>query len=307
MGTGVKQVVLITGANGMVATELTKLLSKDYSVRFLTRKVTQDNEYLWDLKNKYIDPKGLMGVNYMIHLAGASIANKRWSKEQKQTILSSRVDSGLLILEELKKHHITLKAFISASAVGYYGTTTSATIFHEESPQGNDFLSHVCQEWEHTTERFKSEKVADRVAMVRCGVILSKKGGALEQIVKPIKYGIGSGLGTGKQYMPWIHSNDLCGIYKFILEHDTTSGIYNAVSPEHTTNLQLTKTIAKILNRKLLLPNIPRFVLKALFGEKAIILLEGSRVSSDKIIQAGFNFKYKNLEQALKQILCMRT
>jgi len=298
-----KKVVLITGAGGMLAGYLAKQLSPEYSVRYLTRKVTRDNEYLWDLKNKYIDPKGLTGVNYIIHLAGSSVAEKRWSKRRKQNILSSRVDSGILILEELKKRKITIDAFISASATGYYGTTTSDAIFNEESPQGNDFLSFVCSKWEDTARLFKSEKVATRVSVLRCGIIFSKKGGALKQIVKPVKYGFGSGIGKGHQYIPWIHIQDLCNIFKFLMENKNISGTFNAVSSEHITNKELVKKIAKILNRKIILPDIPGFIIKGLLGERAVMLLEGSRVSSDKIIKSGFKFGYNDLDKALNNIL----
>ena len=297
-----KKVVLITGANGMLAKYMGEQLSPIYSVRYLTRNVSNENEYLWDLKNKHIDSKGLIGVNYIIHLAGSSIVEKRWSKKRKQTILASRVDSGLLILEELKKYQITIDAFISASAIGYYGTMTSNTIFNEGSPQGNDFLSDVCSKWENTAQLFKSENVASRVSVVRCGIILSKSGGALKPLVKTIKYGIGSGIGKGTQYIPWIHIQDLCGIFKFIIKNEHISGIFNAVSPEHITNIELVKQIAKKLKRKIILPNIPSFFIKGLLGERAILLLEGSRVSSYRIIEYGFKFEYENLEKALTNI-----
>jgi len=298
-----KQVVLITGAHGVIAKYLAKQLEGVYTVRYLTRKVTKDNEYLWDLKANYIDPEALIGVHSVIHLAGSSIANKPWSKKRKQLILSSRVDSALLLLEELKKRHLTIDSFISASAIGYYGATTSETIFKEESPQGSDFLSAVCSKWERTAQLFKTEKVAARVAIVRCGIVFSKQDGALKQIVRPIRYGLGSGIGKGTQYVPWIHIHDLCGIFKFLLENKSRSGLYNAVSPEHLTNIDLTKKIAKLLHRQLILSNIPSFIIKGLVGERAIILLEGSRVSSDKILNAGFKFTYANLEKALISLL----
>lgn len=298
-----KQVVLVTGARGVVANYLAKQLEGTYTVRYLTRKVTKDNEFLWNLKANYIDPEALVGVHSVIHLAGSSIADKRWSKKRKQVIFSSRVDSALLLLEELKKRSLTIDSFFSASAIGYYGATTSETIFKEESPQGNDFLSTVCGEWEHTAQLFKTEKVAARVAIVRCGIIFSKEDGALKQIVRPIRYGLGSGIGKGTQYVPWIHIHDLCGIFKFLLENKNIHGVFNAVSPEHLTNIDLTKAIAKWLHRKLILPNIPSFIIKKLLGERAIILLEGSRISSDKLLHAGFKFTYANLEKALTNLL----
>lgn len=298
-----KKIILITGANGMLAKELAKTLSKEYSLRFLTRKVRQENEFLWDLKNKTIDPKALIGINYIIHLAGASIADKRWTAARKKNILSSRVHSAQLLLDELKKQQTSLDGFISASAIGIYGTTTSETIFNEESPNGNDFLSAVCSQWEAQAHAFKSNKIAKRIALVRIGIILSKKGGALEKIVQPIKYGVGAAIGKGNQYMPWIHIEDLCGIFKIILDNPEVSGTFNAVAPEHITNAEFTKEVANTLNKKLWLPNIPSFVMHILFGKMAVILLKGSRVSSEKIINTGYTFKYKKINQALNYLL----
>ena len=258
---------------------------------------------MWDIKKKFIDPKALIGVDYIIQLAGSSIADKRWSKKRKEDILSSRVDSACLILEKLKKNKITIKTFISASAVGFYGTKTTDNIYTEESPKGNDFLSDVCSQWEKAAHSFRSNNIANSVSILRTGVILAKDEGALKKIIHPIKYGFGSFIGKGTQYMPWIHISDLCGIIKFLLENNKTNGIFNAVAPNHITNKYLTKEIAKQLDRKLILPNIPRFIIQGLFGDMAIILLEGSRVSSDKILQHGFKFEYDNLSKSLNNIL----
>lgn len=298
-----KKTVLITGANGMLAQQLAKQLADNYSIRFLTRKVTQKNEYLWNLENKYIDPKALMDVNYIVHLAGASLADKRWSDKRKRVILSSRIDSAQLILDELQEHKISIDAFISASAIGYYGTLTTDTIFKEDCPKGSDFLSDVCHQWENQAHLFQSKKAAKRVSIVRIGIILSKDGGALKKIVQPIRYGFGSAIGKGHQYMPWIHIQDLCGIIQFLVANESINGTFNAVSPEHTTNIELTKEVGKTLGRKILLPNIPSFIFQVIFGEMSILLLEGSRVSSDKITKMGYDFKYKKLSQALSQIL----
>tara|TARA_B100000809_G_scaffold130660_1_gene128493 strand:+ start:26833 stop:27735 length:903 start_codon:yes stop_codon:yes gene_type:complete len=298
-----KKIVLITGANGMLAKQLAKELNGEYTLRFLTRNVTQKNEYLWDLRNKFVDPKALTDLNYIIHLAGASVAEGRWTKKRKETILSSRVDSAQLLFEVLKKQRKTIDGFISASATGYYGSITSETIFNEESPKGNDFLSTVCDKWEAQALRFKSSSIAKRTAIVRIGIILSKNGGALKKMVPPIKYGIGSGIGLGNQYMPWIHIKDLCGIFKFILDTEELSGTFNGVAPEHITNTELTKEIGNTINRKILFPNIPSFIIKILFGKMAVILLEGSRVSSEKISKVGYHFKFKKANQALQHLL----
>ena len=298
-----KQILLITGANGMLAKELAKQLEQEYTVRFLTRTKRINNEYVWDIDSNYIDPEALIGVNKIIHLAGASIATNRWTKKRKEIILSSRVDSAQLILAALKKHAITIEAFISASAIGYYGSVTKTEVFDEDSPKGNDFLSNVCYEWEQAAADFKSTGVAERVVIVRTGIVLAKNEGALQQIMKPILYGLGSGLGNGNQYMPWIHIQDMIGIYKFILDNKTIDETFNAVAPQQLTNLELTKAIAKQVNRPLFLPNIPKWFLHLLFGEMATILLNGSKISSKKIIAAGYRFQYEKIEDALKVLI----
>ena len=297
-----KQVVLITGANGMVASYLAKQLEGNYSVRFLTRKVSQDNQYLWDLNTKYIDVEALKGVNHIIHLAGTPTSGKRWSRKRKQAILHSRVDSAQLILDTLKKHSLTVDSFISASAIGYYGTVTTQNIFTEESSKGNDFLSDVCGKWEDVAHLFKSNGVANRVSVVRMGIVLDKNYGAFKRIVQPIKLRIGASLGKGNQYMPWIHIHDLGGVYKFIIDNNI-SGTFNGVAPEHVTYTQLTKSVGRFLNRRIILPNIPEFLIKFLFGKMSVILLKGSRVSSDKIVQEGYCFNYQTLDQALNNLL----
>ena len=297
-----KQVVLITGANGMLAKQLAKKLENNYSIRFLTRTKTRSNEYLWDVNKNYIDPNALIGVQSIIHLAGASIIEKRWTKKRKQLILSSRIDSAKLILRALEKHQIKIETFISASAIGYYGAKTKAIVYSEKSQKGNDFLSDVCDQWEHAAFDFKSNGIANRIAIVRIGIILAKSG-ALNKIMKPIRFGLGSGLGTGNQYMPWIHVDDLVSIFEFILVNKRISGIFNAVSPQSVSNIALTKAIAQITNRPLLMPNIPKFIIQGLFGEMSSIFLEGSKISSQKIINTGFRFKYENINYALRSLI----
>lgn len=298
-----KKIILITGANGMLAKDLANQLEEEYTIRFLTRKVSKDNEFLWDLKNNYIDPKALIGVHNIIHLAGSSVAEKRWTEKRKQDILSSRVASAQLILDALKQQQLTINAFISASAIGYYGTNNTETIFNEESPKGNDFLSNVCDKWEQVAHAFQSKQVAKRIAIVRIGIILAKGGSALQKITKPISFGFGSGIGTGKQFMPWIHIQDLSGIFKYILSNEQVNGIFNAVSPEDATNIEFTKKIGKLLNRPIILPNIPKFMIQVLFGEMGTILLNGNRISSKKITDIGFKFNFKSLDGALKNLL----
>ncbi|MBK1896927.1 TIGR01777 family oxidoreductase [Chryseobacterium paridis] len=298
-----KEVVLITGANGMVARELSKNLEKDYTVRFLTRKKNKANEYEWDIHKGTIDESAFENISHVIHLAGANISEKRWSEERKKEIISSRIDAAKLILDTLKKKNIRLKSFISASAVGIYGAQTSQNIYAEDDEKANDFLGKVVRLWEAAADEFLKENIAERVVKIRTSIVLSEKEGALNKMAVPIKFGIGSPIGTGKQYMPWIHLTDMCRIYEFALKNPHVHGAYNSASPQHTTNENFTEKIAEVLHKPLFMPNIPAFILKLLFGELSVALLEGSRVDSQKIQDAGFQFQYPDLKNALQDLL----
>lgn len=298
-----KEIVLITGANGLVAKELSQKLKKEYTIRFLTRKKRNDNEFEWDIKNQTIDENAFENISHIIHLAGANISEKRWTDERKKELISSRVDSAGLILKTLRKNNIKLKSFISASGINYYGTKTTEKIFTEKDDPGNDFLSEVVVLWERAADDFKEQNIAERVIKVRTAVVLSEKEGALKKMIPTIKMGIGSPLGSGKQYMPWIHINDICSIYEFALKNSELEGAFNATSPQHTTNENLTKKIADVLKKPLFMPNVPSFVLKLIFGELASALLEGSRASSEKIQKSGFQFQFPDLKEALEDLL----
>ncbi len=298
-----KDIILISGAGGLIARELAKRLEKDYTVRFLTRKKKHSNEFEWNIKEKTIDDTAFEGVSHIIHLAGANISEKRWTDERKKELISSRVDSANLIVKALQEKKIKLKSFISASGINYYGTKTTDTIFTENDGSGNDFLSEVVVLWERAADQFKEQNLAERVVKIRTAVVLSEKDGALEKMMPTIKMGIGSPLGSGKQYMPWIHIDDICSIYEFALKNPHVDGAFNAVSPQHTTNENLTKKIAEVLKKPLFMPNVPGFVLKLIFGELADALLEGSRASAEKIQKAGFQFKFPDLKNALEDLL----
>lgn len=298
-----KEIVLITGANGLVARKLSKILATSYTVRFLTRQKQSENEFEWDVDQHLIDASALMGVDHIIHLAGANIAGKRWTKTSKNEIVSSRIESAQLLLNTLKEHNLNIKSFISASAVGFYDNTNRAVVHTEMSPKGMGFLADLVDQWEQSAYQFLTAGVADRVVKIRSGVVLDPQKGALPKMVMPIKYGVGAPLGDGGQYVPWIHIDDICNLYKFVLDHSAIKGVFNGVAPSHCTNRDFTKEIARILHRPLVLPNIPKFVLQLLFGAGSSVLLEGSMVSSEKIEKEGFQFRYRNLAEALAQLL----
>jgi uncharacterized protein len=296
--------ILITGASGMIGTRLTEiLLERGYSVAHLGRSKKEEKvkSYVWNVSNFVVEPGALRGITSIIHLAGAGVAEKRWTEERKKEILDSRIKSTALLHETLKKgnHHVT--SVISASAIGYYGIYDSEKVFTELDPAASDFMAQVTQQWEEEVDKIKSLDV--RVVKLRVGIVLSERGGALKKMIEPIKWFVGAPLGSGNQNINWIHIDDLCEMFIKAIEDEQMNGAYNATSPYPITNRELTTAIGKVIKRPILLPFIPAFVLKMVVGEMAEYVLKGSKVSSEKIQKAGFQFKFKNLEEALRNLL----
>lgn len=298
------ETVLISGGTGLVGRHLAKaLLKKGYGVALLSRKSDHTGSlktFFWDPEKSVIDPEAVPAADYIIHLAGAGIGDRRWTKKRKQLILDSRVNSAELLFASLSGKNHKIKAFITASAVGYYGAVISDRIFTEDDPPAEDFTGFICRNWEMVAGKF--EEAGIRTVIIRTGIVLSNRGGALQKISLPVRLGIGSAIGNGQQYVPWIHIEDLCNIYIKALEDTGTKGPYNAVAPGHETNRSLTMRLAAVMNRPFWFPNIPAFAMKLIFGEMSEILLQGSRVSSEKIRKTGYVFKFSDLESALNDL-----
>lgn len=285
--------ILITGGTGLVGTRLTQMLvDRNHDVVILSRNPKNKNEFKWDISKNYVNTEAFKNVDYIIHLAGAGIADERWNAERKKIIIDSRVKTANLIFNVIKENSIKIKGFISASGIGYYGAITTTTIFKETDTVGNDFLGDVCKKWEDAAHQFSTQSIP--VTILRTGIVLAKKGGALDKMKTPII----SPLGSGKQYLAWIHIDDLCQMYIQSIEADLT-GIYNAVAPEQHTSITFSKTLAESIKKPYLGIGVPGFMLKLLFGELAVILLEGSRISTKKIEKNGFSFRFKTLKKAL--------
>ena len=301
--------ILISGGTGLIGRHLSrKLRDKGYSVAFLSRASHLDIDiptYALDIENNVIAKEAIETADYIIHLAGANISNRRWTNKRKQIIIDSRVKTAQLIFDKIKENKNKLKAFISASAIGYYGTITTDKIFSETDPPSGDFLGVTCRQWEQSADNF--EKLGIRTVKIRTGLVLTKQGGSLARMTMPIKLGIGSAIGSGRQFWAWIHIDDLCGIYIKAVEDTQMTGAYNAVSPDHRTNRDFTKTLARILKKPFCFPDIPTFMLKLIFGKMSEIILNGSRVSSEKIIKAGYKFKFTDLESSLADLLTKKT
>ena len=296
--------ILITGASGLIGTRLTEILLKaGYRVVHLGRaqKAGSIPCFVWNVEKGKMDLKSLEGVDAIIHLAGAGVAEKRWSRQRKREILESRTKSTALLFDALKKSSHKVKTVVSASAIGYYGCDLEQEVVTEEGKPGEDFLSKVVMAWEHAVDDIASLGI--RVSKIRIGIVLSEKGGALKEMAAPIKWGVGSPLGTGKQVVSWIHLDDLCYMFLKVIEDTSMSGAYNGVSVQPVTNVIMTKSIAKILKCPLWLPSVPTFVLKLILGEMADIVVNGRNVSSEKIQRTGFKFRFSNLEDALRDLL----
>ena len=295
--------VLITGGSGLVGTHLSQLLTaKDYTVTHLSRNPTQKSyqTFYWDIKKGEIDDEAITSADAIIHLAGAGVSDKRWTESYKKEIYDSRIDSTRLLKEKVEKLNPKLKHFISASAIGYYGWDSGELVVDENSEKGPGFLADVVEGWEKEADTFKD--IGVKVSKVRIGIVLSEKGGALVEMMKPIKLGVGAPLGSGRQYMSWIHLEDLCDIFTHLLEKGK-EGIFNGVSPSPVTNKEFTHAIASQLNKPLWLPNVPKFALRLIVGQMADILVGGNRVSSKNIKDTGFNFQFEVLENALRDLL----
>lgn len=298
--------VLITGGTGLIGQEIIKQChASRIDVNYLTTdksKIKTEENYegfYWNPGKGDIDVNCFKNVDAIINLAGAPLS-KRWTAAYKSVILSSRKKSSQLLVNSLMGESHTIKHVISASAIGIY--PDSLTNYYDESFNGIDdsFLSEVVSSWEQAINEFSILNIA--VSKIRTGLVLSNKGGVLPEIIKPIKYGFGASFGTGKQWQSWIHIKDLASLFLYVLKHQLV-GVYNGVAPNAVTNQELTKTIAKVLNSSLLLPNIPRILMKLILGEMHGLLYFSQRVSSKKIENKGFYFKYHHLEPALVDLL----
>jgi uncharacterized protein (TIGR01777 family) len=297
--------ILITGGSGSIGKHLIpRLLFKGHEVSIIGRSKKQIpavESFVWDLKNGTMDENALQGVTHIIHLAGAGIADKAWSPKRKQEILESRVKPLQMMAQLLKNRNQGVKAIISSSAVGYYGGLTSDKIFAEVDSSASDFLGTTCQMWEDAVQLFKP--VADREVRIRTGVVFMKDDGALPKLATPAKFGLGAAVGSGNQWMPWVHIDDMTNIYLKAIEDTNLNGPYNAVAPEHVNQSVLIKKIGKSLNRPVFLPSVPGFLLKTVLGEMSKVVTEGSRVSSQKLTDSGFEFQYPELQLALNNLL----
>lgn len=304
--------ILLSGGTGMVGRELTKQLrARGYQVIILTRSIphspssdTGIRYARWSVKDQQIDADAVRAADYVIHLAGAGVVDQRWTPAYKEEILRSRTESAKLLVDAIQKHQPKIKAWINASAIGWYGPDpvplpTGWTGFSEEAPAHSDYLGTTCAAWEAST--YPAEALGIRTVRLRIGIVLSKTGGALAEFVKPIRFGIAGVLGSGNQMISWIGVQDLCRMFIHALENESMRGSYNAVAPQPVSNRTLTLSLAKHLNGKWFIPMpVPGFVLKIMLGESSIEVLKSTTVSSKKITDTGFQFLAPDIRSCIE-------
>lgn len=291
--------VLVSGGTGLIGSHLVNLLRKrGDEVWILSRSCKEEHCIQWDVKNKQLQ-LGDHQFDYVVHLAGAGIADKRWDELRKKEIIDSRVDSTVLLkqtFEDMPEKERP-KAIVAASAIGIYGTETTDKIYTEDDGPEKGFLAHVVDLWELATNRFRKLNIP--TTQLRIGVVLAKEGGALKEMTGPP---VLAALGHGKQNIPWIHIEDLCRMIMWSLDHQKDT-VYNAVGPEYVNNKAFMKIISKYSPKPLMPINAPAFVIKLMLGEMASLVLEGSKISSEKIREEGFEFGFKTADAALKDCL----
>lgn len=306
------ETVLITGGTGLIGKELTKKLQeKGYAVIILTRRLPDKNivqkdtiSYtVWDVKKQAIDVAAIQKADYIIHLAGASVIDKKWTEAYKKEIQDSRTKSSELIISALKNNPNKVKTVVSASAIGWYGPDKIAgSAFIETAVADTSFLGETCKLWEESIQPL--QQLGKRLVILRTGIVLSSKGGAIAEFEKPLRLGVAGILGNGKQAVSWIHIDDLCAMYIDAMENTSLQGVYNAVAPLPVNNAALTLALAKEMRGKFYIQiHVPKFFIKILLGDRSIEVLKSTTVSCEKIQQTGFNFLYPTIELALQELV----
>jgi hypothetical protein len=298
--------VLISGGTGLVGKALSEMLvNKGYKVIVLSRQAKPQTSNgiataKWDVKKQEIDIAALQEADYIVHLAGAGVMDKKWTDAYKKEIISSRADSARLIVTSLQNNANKVKRVISASAIGWY--QPGENLHTEDEPADTGFLGYTCRLWEESMDPVT--QLNKGLVKLRLGIVLSKDGGALKEFMTPLKLGVAAILGNGRQMISWIHIEDLCRLFLFAIENEQLEGVYNAVAPEPVNNKTLTLTLAKKMKRLFYIPvHVPVFVLKLMLGGRSIEILKSASISCKKILAAKFDFKFKNIDAALEDIV----
>lgn len=295
------QTVLIAGGSGLIGSRLQVLLAQNgCKTRLLTRTPSREQEFAWHPERGELDERAFEGVEAVVNLAGAGIADKRWSAARKNELISSRVKSQETLFAYFQRSDFRPSCYISASAIGIYGDSGESLMRETDPPAKPGFMVDCCQQWEDA-----ALKIADlgvRTAILRIGVVLAREAGALPEIAKPLRLGLGTYFADGSLWYAWIHRDDVCRMIEFCLNNGHINGIYNAVAPQPERIKTLVQQTAAAMNKNVVMLPVPAFVLKMVLGEMAAVVLNSNCVSAQKITDAGFDFHFPSLRAALRDL-----
>jgi uncharacterized protein len=288
-----KKVILIAGGTGLIGQRLIELLQERYELRVLTRKAQKSGQFTWNPSAGTIDDRALADVHAIVNLAGAGIADKRWTADRKRELIESRTTAAQVLYQALERTGVRPAVYVAASAIGIYGDTGERWLSESDVPteQPEPFMVDCCKQWEAASQRF--ETLGLRTAILRIGVVMTPDGGAMAEIIKPMRLGIGAYFDTGQAWYSWIHRDDMCRVIEWAIEQPL-SGVYNAVAPGPARNIDLTKILAKIMGYRAIFVPAFGFVLHLILGEMSAVVLNSNRVKADKLLSTGFTFQYNH-------------
>lgn len=292
---------LLAGGTGLIGTRLSAMLrDQGHNVRLLSRSPKGEGQFAWDPAAGTIDEAALEGIDYVINLAGAGIADKRWTASRKRLLIDSRVQSTHVLAQAIQRSGHRPKAWVSAAAIGYYGNSGEQMMQETDAPVEQSFMVQCCEQWEQAVDEVT--ELGIRTVKLRVGIVLAKEGGALAEFVKPLRFGLGAYFGDGKAWYSWVHIDDVCRLFVWMLDHPELSGVFNAVAPHPVRNKALVQATAKAMHQPALILPAPAFVMRLVLGEMSAVILNSNRISAEKTLATGFTFQYPVLEEALQSI-----
>lgn len=293
--------VLLAGGSGLIGSRLAAmLLEKGYSIRILSRSPKGQGQFLWDPAAGTIDNAALQNVDCVINLAGTGIADRRWTKARKRRLIESRVQTARTLRNAFERTGLRPRAFLSSSAIGFYGNSGERRMTEAGPPVDNSFMVKCCRQWEAAADEVAALGI--RTVKLRIGIVLTREGGALAEFVKPLRFGVGGYFADGQAWYSWIHLDDVCRLFIWAMENPAVEGVFNAVAPHPVRNKELLKAIARAMHQPAIFVPAPAFAMRLVLGEMAAVVLNSNRIASEKVVQAGFHFQYPDLKGALEQI-----
>jgi uncharacterized protein len=292
---------LLAGGSGLIGKRLSEMLhAQGHSVRLLTRTPRGEGQFAWNPAAGTLDEAALEGVDFVVNLAGAGIADRRWTAARKRELVQSRVQSAEVLRRAFEREAKRPRAYVSASAIGFYGNSGEDLMLETSAPADQSFMVECCQKWEQAADAVAALGI--RTVKLRIGVVLATEGGALAEFVKPLRFGLGTYFADGQAWYSWIHRDDVCRAFVWALENESVEGIFNAVAPQPVRNRDLVQATARAMRQPVLMLPAPAFALRLMLGEMSAVVLNSNRVSAEKIERAGFQFDFPTLEGALGEI-----